>query len=154
MLAVFAAGCWIVWRAVHSPFGQVLRAIRENEPRATSLGYRTRHYKLMAFVLSASLAGLAGSTKALVFQLSSLTDIHWHTSGEVVLMTLLGGMGTVLGPIAGAFVVVIIENKFADAGDWVTILQGLIFVIVVLLFRKGLVGEALDWWQRRKVTAS
>jgi len=154
VLAVFAAGCWIVWRAVHSPFGQVLRAIRENEPRATSLGYRTRHYKLMAFVLSASLAGLAGGTKALVFQLASLTDVHWHTSGEVVLMTLLGGMGTVLGPIAGAFVVVIIENKFADAGDWVTILQGLIFVIVVLLFRKGLVGEALDWWQRRKVTAS
>jgi len=154
VLAVFAAGCWIVWRAVHSPFGQVLRAIRENEPRATSLGYRTRHYKLMAFVLSASLAGLAGGTKALVFQLASLTDVHWHTSGEVVLMTLLGGMGTVLGPIAGAFVVVFIENKFADAGDWVTILQGLIFVIVVLLFRKGLVGEVLDWWQRKKVTAS
>jgi branched-chain amino acid transport system permease protein len=154
VLAVFAAGCWIVWRAVHSPFGQVLRAIRENEPRATSLGYRTRHYKLTAFVLSASLAGLAGGTKALVFQLASLTDVHWHTSGEVVLMTLLGGMGTVLGPIAGAFVVVFIENKFADAGDWVTILQGLIFVIVVLLFRKGLVGEVLDWWHRRKVTAS
>ncbi|HMA51350.1 MAG TPA: branched-chain amino acid ABC transporter permease, partial [Magnetospirillaceae bacterium] len=100
------------------------------------------------------LAGLAGGTKALVFQLASLTDVHWHTSGEVVLMTLLGGMGTVLGPIAGAFIVVFIENKFADAGDWVTILQGLIFVIVVLLFRKGLVGEALDWWQRRKAAAT
>src|SRR5579859_2495162 len=154
VLVVFIAGTAIVWRAVHSPFGQVLRAIRENEPRATSLGYRTRHYKLMAFVLSASLAGLAGATKALVFQLASLTDVHWHTSGEVVLMTLLGGMGTVLGPIAGAFVVVFIENTFADAGDWVTILQGVIFVVVVLLFRKGLVGEALDWWQRRKAAAS
>jgi branched-chain amino acid transport system permease protein len=154
VLAVFTIGCWIVWRAVHSPFGQVLRAIRENEPRAVSLGYRTQHYKLVAFVLSAALAGLAGGTKALVFQLASLTDVHWHTSGEVVLMTLLGGMGTVLGPIAGAFVVVFIENKFADAGDWVTILQGAIFVIVVLLFRKGLVGEALDWWQRRKAAAA
>jgi branched-chain amino acid transport system permease protein len=154
VLAVFAIGCFIVWRAVHSPFGQVLRAIRENEPRATSLGYRTRHYKLLAFVLSASLAGLAGGTKALVFQLASLTDVHWHTSGEVVLMTLLGGMGTVLGPIAGASVVVFIENKFADAGDWVTILQGAIFVAVVLLFRKGLVGEALDWWRRRKAATA
>jgi branched-chain amino acid transport system permease protein len=153
VLAVFIAGTAIVWRAVHSPFGQVLRAIRENEPRATSLGYRTRHYKLLAFVLSASLAGLAGATKALVFQLASLTDVHWHTSGEVVLMTLLGGMGTVLGPIAGAFIVVMIENKFADAGDWVTILQGLIFVAVVLLFRKGIVGEAFDWWHRRRARA-
>ena len=153
VLAVFVGGCAIVWRAVHSPFGQVLRAIRENEPRATSLGYRTKHYKLLAFVLSASLAGLAGATKALVFQLASLTDVHWHTSGEVVLMTLLGGMGTVLGPIAGAFVVVMIENKFADAGDWVTILQGLIFVAVVLLFRKGIVGEAVDWWHRRRAAA-
>lgn len=150
VLAIFALGCWIVWRAVHSPFGQVLRAIRENEPRATSLGYRTRHYKLMAFTLSASLAGLAGSTKTLVFQLASLTDVHWHTSGTVVLMSLLGGMGTVLGPIAGAFVVTMIENIFADAGDWVTILQGLIFVIVVLLFRKGIVGEVVDFFQRRK----
>lgn len=154
VLAVFGLGCWIVWRAVHSPFGQVLHAIRENEPRATSLGYRTRHYKLMAFVLSAALAGLAGGTKALVFQLASLTDVHWHTSGQVVLMTLLGGMGTVLGPIAGAFVVVFIENTFADAGDWVTILQGLIFVVVVLLFRKGIVGEALAWWQRRKAASA
>ena len=153
VLFVFVAGTAVVWRAVHSPFGQVLRAIRENEPRAISLGYRTKHYKLLAFVLSASLAGLAGATKALVFQLASLTDVHWHTSGEVVLMTLLGGMGTVLGPIAGAFVVVMIENKFADAGDWVTILQGAIFVAVVLLFRKGIVGEAVDWWHRRKARA-
>jgi branched-chain amino acid transport system permease protein len=107
----------------------------------------------MAFVLSAALAGLAGGTKALVFQLASLTDVHWHTSGVVVLMTLLGGMGTVLGPIAGAFVVTFIESTFADAGDWVTILQGLIFVAVVLLFRKGLVGEALDWWKRRRSAA-
>ena len=153
VLAVFALGCWIVWRAVHSPFGQVLRAIRENEPRATSLGYRTRHYKLMAFVLSAALAGLAGGTKALVFQLASLTDVHWHTSGVVVLMSLLGGMGTVLGPVAGAFVVTIIENAFADAGDWVTILQGLIFVVVVLLFRKGIVGEVLAFFERKKAEA-
>jgi branched-chain amino acid transport system permease protein len=148
VLAIFAAGCWIVWRAVHSPFGQVLRAIRENEPRATSLGYRTSHFKLAAFVLSASLGGLAGATKALVFQLASLTDVHWHTSGVVVLMTLLGGMGTALGPIAGAFVVVAIENSLAELGAWVTIIQGLIFIAVVLLFRRGLVGEALAWLQR------
>ncbi len=150
VLAIFGLGCWIVWRAVHSPFGHVLRAIRENEPRATSLGYRTRHYKLTAFVLSASLAGLAGGTKALVFQLASLTDVDWHTSGVVVLMTLLGGMDTVLGPIAGAFVVTLIETKFSNAGDWVTILLGLIFVVVVLLFRKGLVGEALAFFERKK----
>jgi branched-chain amino acid transport system permease protein len=150
VLAIFAGGCWIVWRAIHSPFGQVLRAIRENEPRATSLGYRTAHFKLAAFVLSASLAGLAGATKALVFQLASLTDVHWHTSGEVVLMTLLGGMGTALGPIAGAFVVVAIENSLAELGAWVTIIQGAIFIAVVLLFRRGLVGEALAWWQARR----
>jgi len=150
VLAVFALGTLIVWRAIHSPFGQVLRAIRENEPRAISLGYHTSHFKLAAFVLSASLAGLAGATKALVFQLASLTDVHWHTSGEVVLMTLLGGMGTALGPIAGAFVVVAIENTLAELGAWVTIIQGAIFIAVVLLFRRGLVGEALAWWQERE----
>jgi branched-chain amino acid transport system permease protein len=148
VLVIFAAGCWLVWRAIHSPFGQVLRAIRENEPRAISLGYRTQHFKLAAFVLSASLAGLAGAAKALVFQLASLTDVHWHSSGEVVLMTLLGGMGTVLGPIAGAFVVVAIENSLAELGAWVTIIQGAIFIVVVLLFRRGLVGEALALAER------
>jgi len=148
VLAVFAFGCWVVWRAIHSPFGQVLRAIRENEPRATSLGYRTSQFKLAAFILSASLAGLAGATKALVFQLASLTDVDWHTSGEVVLMTLLGGMGTALGPIAGAFVVVGIENWLAELGAWVTIIQGLIFMAVVLLFRKGIIGEAMAYFER------
>ena len=154
VLVIFAGGCWIVWRAIHSPFGQVLRAIRENEPRATSLGYRTQHFKLAAFTLSASLAGLAGGTKAIVFQLASLTDVHWHTSGEVVLMTLLGGMGTALGPIAGAFVVVAIENTLAELGAWVTIIQGAIFVLVVLLFRRGLVGEALEWLRLRAARPS
>jgi branched-chain amino acid transport system permease protein len=148
VLVIVGAGCWLVWRTIHSPFGQVLRAIRENEPRAISLGYRTQHFKLAAFVLSAGLAGLAGATKALVFQLASLTDVHWHSSGEVVLMTLLGGMGTVLGPIAGAFVVVAIENSLAELGAWVTIIQGAIFIVVVLLFRRGLVGEALALVER------
>lgn len=150
VLTVFGIGCWIVWRAIHSPFGQVLRAIRENEPRAISLGYRTNQFKLAAFTLSATLAGLAGGTKALVFELASLTDVHWHMSGEVVLMTLLGGMGTALGPIAGAFVVVAIEDWLAELGAWVTIIQGLIFMAVVLLFRRGLVGEALAYWQERR----
>jgi branched-chain amino acid transport system permease protein len=148
VLVIVGAGCWLVWRTIHSPFGQVLRAIRENEPRAISLGYRTQHFKLAAFVLSAGLAGLAGATKALVFQLASLTDVHWHSSGEVVLMTLLGGMGTVLGPVAGAFVVVAIENSLAELGAWVTIIQGAIFIVVVLLFRRGLVGEALALVER------
>jgi branched-chain amino acid transport system permease protein len=150
VLAVFLLGVWVVWRAIHSPFGQVLKAIRENEARATSLGYRTAHFKLAAFVLSAALAGLAGATKALVFQLASLTDVDWHTSGEVVLMTLLGGMGTPLGPVAGAFVVVAIENTLAELGAWVTVIQGAIFVAVVLLFRRGLVGEGLALIHRLK----
>ncbi len=150
VLAIFAIGVWIVWRAVHSPFGQVLHAIRENEPRAVSLGYKTERFKLAAFVLSASLAGLAGATKTLVFQLASLTDVNWHTSGEVVLMTLLGGMGTVLGPVAGAFVITTIENYLADIGAWVTIIQGIIFVLVVTLFRRGIIGEALAFVERRR----
>jgi branched-chain amino acid transport system permease protein len=141
VLAIFLAGFLIVYRAIHSPFGQVLKAIRENEPRAVSLGYRAEHYKLIAFVLSATLSGLAGATKALVFQLASLTDVHWTMSGEVVLMTLLGGLGTVFGPVVGAFILIGLENYLATLGAWVTIVQGAIFVVCVLVFRRGVVGE-------------
>jgi len=149
VLAVFIGGFLLIWRTVHSPFGQVLKAIRENEQRAISLGYKVDQYKLAAFVLSAGLAGLAGSTKSLVFQLASLTDVHWHASGEVVLMTLLGGMGTIWGPAVGAALVVAIQNYFAEFGAWVTIIQGVIFVACVLLFRRGIVGEWNAWRQRR-----
>ncbi|HEV8439041.1 MAG TPA: branched-chain amino acid ABC transporter permease [Methylomirabilota bacterium] len=141
VLAIFLAGFLVIYRAIHSPFGQVLKAIRENEPRAVSLGYKSDHYKLLAFVLSGTLSGLAGGTKAIVFQLASLTDVHWSMSGEVVLMTLLGGLGTVFGPVAGAFVVVALENYLAQLGAWVTVVQGLIFVLCVLTFRRGIVGE-------------
>ncbi len=141
VLVVFLAGFVLLWRVVHSPFGQVLKAIRENEPRALSLGYRADHYKLMAFVLSAALAGLAGGTKSLVFQLASLTDVHWATSGEVVLMTLLGGLGTIFGPVVGAVVVVALQSYLAELGAWVIIAQGIIFVVCVLTFRRGIVGE-------------
>ncbi len=132
VFAVFLLGFLVIYRAIHSPFGQVLKAVRENEPRAVSLGYRAEHYKLIAFVLSATLSGLAGATKALVFQLASLTDVHWTMSGEVVLMTLLGGLGTVFGPVVGAFVMIWLENYLAQLGAWVTIVQGIIFVICVL----------------------
>ncbi len=141
VLAVFLGGFVVIHRTIHSPFGQVLRAIKENEPRAVSLGYDVNRYKLLAFVLSSALSGLAGSTKALVFQLESLTDVNWHMSGEVVLMTLLGGMGTVLGPIVGAFLVVMIEDYFASLGEWVPVIMGGIFVFCVLVFRRGIVGE-------------
>jgi len=141
VLAVFLAGFLLIYRAIHSPFGQVLKAIRENEARTISLGYRAERYKLLAFVLSATFAGLAGATKALVFQLASLTDVHWTMSGEVVLMTLLGGLGTVFGPVVGAFIVVALENYLAHLGAWVTIVQGAIFVVCVLTFRRGVVGE-------------
>src|SRR5204862_200433 len=134
-------GFLIVYRAIHSPFGQVLKAIRENEPRATSLGYRAEHYKLIVFALSATLSGLAGATKAIVFQLASLTDVHWTMSGEVVLMTLLGGLGTVFGPVVGAFIMIGLENYLATLGAWVTIVQGVIFVVCVLIFRRGVVVE-------------
>ncbi|HEY7386497.1 MAG TPA: branched-chain amino acid ABC transporter permease [Beijerinckiaceae bacterium] len=137
---IFFVGLLLIYRIIHSPFGQVLKAIRDNEPRAVSLGYRTNHYKLMVFVLSATLAGLAGATKALVFQLASLTDVHWTMSGEVVLITLVGGMGTVFGPIVGALVIVTMENYLATLGAWVTVVQGAIFVVCVLLFREGIVG--------------
>jgi branched-chain amino acid transport system permease protein len=141
VLAVFVAGFLMIFRIIHSPFGQVLKAIRENEPRSTSLGYRTDHFKLLAFVLSATLSGLAGATKALVFQIASLTDVFWSMSGEPVLMTLVGGIGTVFGPIVGAFIVVGIQNYFADQGSLVTVIQGAIFVVCVLIFRRGIVGE-------------
>ena len=141
VLAIFLFGFLLIYRTIHSPFGQVLKAIRENEPRAVSLGYKADQYKLIAFVLSATLAGLAGATKAIVFQLASLTDVNWPMSGEVVLMTLLGGLGTVFGPVAGAFIVISLENYLAQLGAWVTIVQGIIFVICVLTFRRGVIGE-------------
>jgi branched-chain amino acid transport system permease protein len=142
VLAVFVAGFLIIYRTIHSPFGQVLKAIRENEPRALSLGYDVDRYKLLAFVLSAALAGLAGATKTLVLGFATLTDVHWATSGEVVLMTLVGGVGTVLGPIAGAVIIVVLQNELADkVGSWVTVIMGAIFVATVLAFRRGVVGE-------------
>jgi branched-chain amino acid transport system permease protein len=141
VLVIFLAGFLLIFRTIHSPFGQVLKAIRENEPRAISLGYKTDHYKLIAFVLSAALSGLAGATKALVFQLASLTDVHWSMSGEVVLMTLIGGLGTVFGPVFGATIMVSLQNYLAQLGAWVTVVQGVIFVICVLTFRRGVIGE-------------
>jgi branched-chain amino acid transport system permease protein len=141
VLAIFLGGFLLLYRTIHSPFGQVLKAIREHEPRAVSLGYSAERYKLVAFVLSATLSGLAGGTKAIVFQLASLTDVHWTMSGEVVLMTLLGGLGTVFGPVVGAFIVISLENYLAQLGAWVTVVQGMIFVICVLTFRRGVVGE-------------
>jgi branched-chain amino acid transport system permease protein len=141
VLVIFLGGFMLIYRIVHSPFGQVLKAIRENESRAISLGYDVDRYKLLAFVLSAALAGLAGATKALVFQLASLTDAHWSMSGEVVLMTLLGGLGTIFGPVAGAAIIVAMENYLSQLGAWVSVVQGLIFVVCVLAFRRGVIGE-------------
>ena len=141
VLIVTLAGFLFIYRIINSPFGEVLKAIRENEHRAISLGYKTERYKLVAFVLSATLAGLAGSMKALVFQLASLTDVHWSMSGEVVLMTLVGGLGTIFGPLVGAFAIVAMENYLAPFGQWVLVIQGVIFVICVLVFRRGIVGE-------------
>jgi branched-chain amino acid transport system permease protein len=140
VVVVFLACFLLIYRIIYSPFGEVLKAIRENEQRAISLGYKTDRYKLVAFVLSATLAGVAGSTKAIVFQLASLTDVHWTMSGEVVLMTLLGGLGTVFGPVVGAFVIIGMQNYLAEFGQWVTMIQGGIFVVCVLLFRRGIVG--------------
>jgi branched-chain amino acid transport system permease protein len=170
VVAIFVLGFAIIYRTVHSPFGQVLKAIRENEARATSLGYNTARFKLLAFVLSAALAGLAGATKTLVLGFATLTDAHWGTSGLVILMVLVGGMGTMLGPIVGAIVVVALENKVGDIGrglaeltgvQWfsglgeaVTIVTGLIFVVCVLAFRRGLVGELAEWWRRRTASAT
>jgi branched-chain amino acid transport system permease protein len=141
VLVVVLAAFLFIYRIVHSPFGEVLKAIRENEQRAISLGYKTDRYKLVAFALSATLAGLAGALKAIVFQLASLTDVHWNMSGEVVLMTLVGGLGTIFGPVVGAFFIVALENYLAPFGQWVLVIQGAIFVVCVVLFRRGIVGE-------------
>ena len=141
VVVIFLAGFLLIYRIIHSPFGEVLKAIRENEARAISLGYKTDRYKLLAFVLSATLAGLAGSTKAIVLQIASLTDVDWPMSGEVVLIALVGGLGTVFGPVAGAFIVIAMQNYLAQVGQWVTVIQGVIFVICVLAFRRGVIGE-------------
>jgi branched-chain amino acid transport system permease protein len=150
VLAIFLLGFGVVYRTIHSPFGGILKAIRENEPRAISLGYDVDKYKLLAFVISAALAGLAGATKALVFQFATLTDVHWATSGDAVLMTLVGGVGTVLGPLVGAIVVASLEHYLASFGSWVTIIMGVIFVLCVLTFRSGLVGAINDALRRRR----
>jgi branched-chain amino acid transport system permease protein len=149
VLTIFLACFLLIYRIIHSPFGEVLKAIRENEPRATSLGYKTDRYKLMAFVLSATFAGVAGATKAIVFQLASLTDVDWPMSGEVVLMALVGGLGTVFGPVVGAFTVVAMQNYLAQVGQWVLVIQGVIFVVCVLLFRRGIVGELAHYLRIR-----
>ncbi len=152
VLAVFVAVFLFILRVVHSPFGQVLKAIRENEPRAISLGYDVDRYKLLAFVLSAALSGLAGSLKTTVLGFATLTDVHWSLSGEVILMTLLGGLGTFAGPVVGAFTIIGLQNFLADrVGSWVTVIIGVIFVVCVIAFRRGFVGELIAWQQRRKV---
>ena len=164
VLAIFVAGLALIVRIIHSPFGQVLKAIKENEPRAISLGYDIDRYKLLAFILSAALAGLAGSTKALVLGFATLTDVHWTMSGLVVLMTLVGGLGTIVGPIVGAVIIVMLENKLGDIGNWlagvthidwfttlgdsVTIVTGFIFIVCVLAFRRGIVGEIIHLAKR------
>jgi branched-chain amino acid transport system permease protein len=137
---VVLAGFLFIYRIVNSPFGEVLKAIRENELRAISLGYKTDRYKLLAFILSATLAGLAGALKALVFHLASLTDVYWTMSGEVVLMTLVGGLGTIFGPVVGATIIVAMQTYFASFGEWVPVIPGGIFVVCVLAFRRGVVG--------------
>ena len=142
-LAIVVLAFLLIMRTVHSPFGQVLKALKENEPRAISLGYDVNRFKLLAFVISAALAGLAGSLKTVMLGFATLTDVHWSMSGEVVLMTLVGGLGTVFGPIAGALVIVSMQNYLASLGAWVVVVQGLIFIVCVLAFRRGVVGEAL-----------
>ena len=146
---IFLLGFLLVHRIVHSPFGMVLKSIRENEPRATSLGYRTDDYKLMAFVLSAGLAGVAGGLKSIVFGIATLTDVFWTMSGEVVLMSLVGGLGTIFGPVVGAAVIITMQNYLAEFGAWVTVIQGFIFVLCVLAFRRGVVGEIGNWLRVR-----
>ena len=141
VLVIFLGSFLGIWRIVTSPFGQILKAIRENEDRATSLGYDTDRYKHLAYILSGTLSGLAGAVKALVFQLASLTDVHWGMSGEVVLMTLVGGLGTLFGPVVGAAIIITMQNYLAQLGAWVTVVQGVIFVVCVLAFRRGIVGE-------------
>ena len=154
VLAIFLIGFGIIYRTIHSPFGQILKAIRENEARAISLGYDVDRFKLIAFVLSTALCGLAGGTKALVSQIASLTDVHWAMSGEVVLITLVGGIGTVLGPVVGAFIVIAMQNYLAEWGEWVLVIQGVIFVVIVMSLRRGVVGELAALWERRKPSAN
>ena len=149
VVAVFLAAFVLIYRIVNSPFGEVLKAIRENEPRAISLGYKTERYKLVAFVMSATLAGLAGATKAIAIGLASLSDVQWQMSGEVVLMTLVGGLGTIFGPVVGAAIIVAMQTQLVSFGQWVTIIQGVIFVVCVLLFRRGVVGELAAWLRIR-----
>ena len=154
VLAICVACFLGILRIVTSPFGQVLKMVRENEPRAISLGYEVNHYKLVAFVLSAALAGLAGSLKTIVMGFATLSDVHWSMSGEVILMSLLGGVGTFFGPVLGAGIVVALQDMLADkVGEWVTVIIGVIFVLCVLAFRKGIVGELLAWRDRRKARA-
>jgi branched-chain amino acid transport system permease protein len=151
VLAAFVGVFLGVVRIVHSPYGQVLKAIRENEPRAISLGYDVDKYKLLAFVLSTTLAGLAGALKTVALGFATLSDAHWSLSGEVVLMTLLGGMGTFAGPVVGAFTIIGLQNFLADrVGSWVTVIIGVIFVVCVVGFRRGFVGELLAWLKRRQ----
>ena len=148
VLAIFLIGFLVIYRAINSPFGEVLKSIRENEQRAISLGYKTDQYKLLAFILSGTLAGLAGAVKVFVAQNASLTDVHWTMSGEVVLMTLVGGLGTVFGPVVGAFVIIAMQQYLAGFGQWVTVIQGAIFVICVLTFRRGVIGEIAYFFKR------
>jgi branched-chain amino acid transport system permease protein len=148
ILAGFLAGFLLIYRIINSPFGEVLKSIRENEQRAISLGYKTDQYKLLAYILSGTLAGLAGSLKVFVSQNASLTDVHWNMSGEIVLMTLVGGLGTVFGPVVGAFVIVAMQNYLASFGQWVTVIQGVIFVVCVLTFRRGVIGEIAHYFRR------
>ncbi len=148
VLAGFLAGFLLIYRTINSPFGEVLKAIRENEPRAISLGYKTDQYKMLAYILSGTLAGFAGSLKVFVAQNASLTDVHWSMSGEIVLMTLVGGLGTIFGPVVGAFVIIAMQQYLAGFGQWVTVIQGVIFVACVLLFRRGLVGELAHMLRR------
>jgi branched-chain amino acid transport system permease protein len=148
VLAFFLFGFLVIYRAINSPFGEVLKSIRENEPRAISLGYRTDQYKLLAFILSGALAGLAGAVKALVAQNASLTDVHWTMSGEVVLIVLLGGLGTIFGPVVGAFIIIAMQQYLAGFGQWVLVIQGAIFVVCVLAFRRGIIGEIAHYLRR------
>jgi branched-chain amino acid transport system permease protein len=151
VLVVVVLALWVIYRTIHSPFGQVLRGIRDNEARAISLGYRVQRYKLAVFVLSATLAGLAGALKCIVVQIATLTDVHWSMSGEVLLMTLIGGIGTFVGPIVGATIVVLMRTELASLGEWVTVVHGLIFMACVVFFREGIVGRWSAWMQRSHV---
>ncbi|CCD95965.1 conserved membrane hypothetical protein [Bradyrhizobium sp. ORS 375] len=148
VLVGFLAGFLLIFRTINSPFGEVLKSIRENEQRAISLGYKTDQYKLLAFILSGTIAGFAGSLKVFVAQNASLTDVHWSMSGEIVLMTLVGGLGTVFGPVVGAFVIIAMQQYLAGFGQWVTVIQGVIFVACVLTFRRGVVGEIAHLFKR------